>query len=295
MDRFEAALGSRPRSALLQTRQGPLQYCAHGDGPALLAIHGGMGGYDQSLLLAEALLGRSSGRRVIALSRPGYLGSPLGDCLTPEAQADLYAEVLDALGVEKATVAAVSAGGLSALQFAIRHPSRCAALVLVSACSGRLSTPPAILSRLRVMRLLALIPGLPTLLRSRVRNSPERALTRSIPDAATRARVLAHPDASRLMLALQDSVFDALSRRIAGTINDVERFATQETLPLERIAAPTLVIHGAADGIVTPRHGQRVADAVPESEMLSIPDGTHVALFTHLDIVRARVATFLGT
>ena len=144
------------------------------------------------------------------------------------------------------------------------------------------------------MRLLALIPGLSALLRSRVRRSPERAMTRSIPDAATRASVLAHPDAGRLMLSLQDSVFDALPRRIAGTINDIERFAALEPIPFERILAPTLVVHGTADKIVAPAHGESVANAVPGAELMSIPGGRHVALVTHLDLVRARVAAFLG-
>jgi len=40
--------------------------------------------------------------RVIAVSRPGYLGTPLADGETPEAQADLYAALLDTLGIARA-------------------------------------------------------------------------------------------------------------------------------------------------------------------------------------------------
>jgi pimeloyl-ACP methyl ester carboxylesterase len=43
------------------------------------------------------------------------------------------ASLLDLLGIERVAVVGVSAGGLSALQFALRHPGRTAALVLVAA------------------------------------------------------------------------------------------------------------------------------------------------------------------
>src|SRR5262245_38660028 len=126
---------------------GPLEYVMRGEGPTVLALHGGMGGFDQSQLLARALLGERTGHRVIAVSRPGYLGTPLYISPTPEEQADLYAQMLDRLRIDSAVAVAVSAGGPSALQFALRHPDRCRALILVSCCTGKLDVPPEILSR----------------------------------------------------------------------------------------------------------------------------------------------------
>jgi hypothetical protein len=41
--------------ATLNTGRGPVEYVAWGEGPAVLAIHGAMGGYDQSALLAETI------------------------------------------------------------------------------------------------------------------------------------------------------------------------------------------------------------------------------------------------
>ena len=46
-------------------------------------------------------------------------------------QADAYAELLDHIGVQQVFVVGVSAGAWSSLQFAIRHPRRCRALVLM--------------------------------------------------------------------------------------------------------------------------------------------------------------------
>src|SRR5688572_25188150 len=114
----------------LTTTLGAVEHVVAGEGAPVLALHGAMGGWDQSLLLASTLdLTRF---RALALSRPGYLGTPLAAGRTPEAQADLYAATLDALGVARTAVIAVSGGGPSAIRFALRHRERCWALVLVS-------------------------------------------------------------------------------------------------------------------------------------------------------------------
>ncbi|MBP0573359.1 alpha/beta hydrolase, partial [Mycobacterium tuberculosis] len=128
-----------PRPELVLTAAGAVEAAIAGDGPAFVALHGGMGGYDQSWLLAAALLAEPDRHRVVALSRPGYLGTALALGTTPDAAADLIAAVLDTLGIDRAAVAAVSAGGPTALAFAARHPDRCRALVLVSCCTGPLA------------------------------------------------------------------------------------------------------------------------------------------------------------
>jgi len=48
------------------------------------------GSYDQSLPLAKAAIAAPS-YRALAISRPGYLGTPLASGPTPAAQADLCA------------------------------------------------------------------------------------------------------------------------------------------------------------------------------------------------------------
>jgi pimeloyl-ACP methyl ester carboxylesterase len=60
---------------IMQTRCGPIEYAVLGEGPPLLSVHGAGGGFDQGLDLAESLA--RSGFRVIAVSRFGYLRTPL--------------------------------------------------------------------------------------------------------------------------------------------------------------------------------------------------------------------------
>ena len=116
------------------TARGPVELFTDGDGPNVLALHGAMGGWDQSLLLAHTL---APGFRALAISRPGYLGTPLLSGAAPEQQADLCAALLDALGLERVIVMAVSGGGVMALPFAAKYPARVEKLVLVSTFAGK--------------------------------------------------------------------------------------------------------------------------------------------------------------
>ena len=114
-------------NTVVTTAKGPVEYARIGEGPAVLCIHGGPGGYDQGLFLFGWLA--QAGFSVIAPSRPGYLGTPLTGGKTPAEQADLFAALLDALTIDKVAVVCGSAGGASGYAFSIRHPGRVTALV----------------------------------------------------------------------------------------------------------------------------------------------------------------------
>src|SRR5689334_7078708 len=114
-------------STVTQTTFGALEYADRGQGVPLLMIHGTGGGFDQGLLFARRLL--EKGYRVISPSRFGYLRSSFPEDPSSANQADAFAELLDKLALDKVAVAGGSAGALSAIEFAIRHPDRCAALL----------------------------------------------------------------------------------------------------------------------------------------------------------------------
>lgn len=293
----EAGRVGAPKAAPVFHTQTPLGVVEHtddGDGPAFLALHGGMGGYDQSLLLTKTLLAAPTSQRVIALSRPGYLGAPLFSGATLDDDADLYAALLDRLGIDRAVVAAVSAGGPSAIAFAARHPERCAGLILVSTPSGRFESPDEVVKRLRHFKTLCRIPGVARFFAWANGRNPKKAAARSIRDPDTLRRTLDHAEAARLLFALQRSVFERLPERLPGTIADISALANLPPLPFHRISSPTLVIHGEADSVVPFSHGLRSAHEIAGAEFFEIPEGEHVCLFTHLDEVRRRVGAFLS-
>jgi pimeloyl-ACP methyl ester carboxylesterase len=134
-------------SQIAETRCGPIEYIARGDGPAVLFVHGAGGGFDQGLDFIEPLV--KSGLRVVLMSRFGYLRTPLPADASAAAQADAHACLLDALQIERAAVFGVSAGAPSSMQFALRHPQRTRALVLLVPAAyvprrgaASLKTPP---------------------------------------------------------------------------------------------------------------------------------------------------------
>src|SRR5438309_289123 len=88
-------------SRVIDTALGPVEYSMKGQGPAVLLVHGSPGGYDQSRAIAN--LFESDHFTFIAVSRPGYLRTPLHQ-KSPEEQADLYAALLDELGIQKAVI-----------------------------------------------------------------------------------------------------------------------------------------------------------------------------------------------
>ena len=94
------------------------------------------------------------------------------------------------------------------------------------------------------------------------------------------------------MKALQQSPFTELGRRLPGTLNDMEQFERMATLPLDQVTVPVLGIHGMADRVVPFEHGDR-ARLAPKGELMAIQGGEHVAIFTHLDAIRERVAGLL--
>jgi 2-hydroxy-6-oxonona-2,4-dienedioate hydrolase len=116
-------------SQIAEMSCGTIEYVVVGDGPPILAVHGAGGGYDHGMDFSARLV--QSGFRVIALSRLGYLRTPLPADASAAAQADAYACLLDALNIRRVAVIGLFAGAPSSMQFAIRHSERTTALVLM--------------------------------------------------------------------------------------------------------------------------------------------------------------------
>jgi pimeloyl-ACP methyl ester carboxylesterase len=166
-----------------------------------------------------------------------------------------------------------------------------AAAVLVSTCAGVITQ--RIPLAFHLMKLLARVPWFATRMRARAQRDPEANARRSIRDPELLARTLRDPVAWPLLKELQVSTMDQMARRLAGTENDI-RITRATTYPLERIAVPTLVVHGTVDRVVPlAQGGQQLAARIPGAELVQLEGGDHVAIFTHHAEVRARVTRFL--
>ncbi|MEW5791000.1 MAG: alpha/beta fold hydrolase [Pseudomonadota bacterium] len=275
-------------SQMAQTALGPVEYATVGEGPAVLVIHGASGGYDQGMVAARLMDGH--GLRLIAPSRPGYLRTPLSVGDTPARQADALAALLDALQIRTAAVAGISAGGPTALQFALRHPARCRGLVMMAAVSRRanflprLETPACQLAFCEP--LMNAVPYLvarwPVLLPPMLSANDPKLRTELIRDPDKFESILSFIRCGRMM-----------ESRKAGIRNDVAQIARLPELPLESVAVPTLALHGTADTVVSFDHAEHVAARVPGARLLPIVGGEHLFFASHPEVYLPPLLDFL--
>ncbi|HKK20766.1 MAG TPA: alpha/beta hydrolase [candidate division Zixibacteria bacterium] len=274
---------------LAHTPLGPIEYVEFGEGPAVVVIHGAMGGYDQSVILAQTI--GAAGYRYIAISRPGYLGTPMKSGRTPEQQGDLIAALLDELGIDRAGVMAVSGGGPSAIEFALRHSSKCAGLILVSTHADNAEVP--IPASFKIMKLLARLSWFARRFRKKAERDLRAVAGRSIQDKDILQRTVNDAETWPLFSTMLLSTFNQMGKRIAGTENDI-KISRTASYPLEELTVPVLVVHGTADRLVPFDKNAGTYEArVPNVEILAVEGGEHVSIFTHRNIVRPKVEEFI--
>lgn len=280
---------------LAHTSLGPVEYLLREDNHVdsmgtILAIHGAMGGYDQSDILGKSV--GPEGYRYISVSRPGYLQTPLQGRESPENQADLLAALLDDLGTNRAIVLAVSGGGYSALHFALRHPDRCEALILCSTVGGRNSAPIPLAFYL--MKLVARVPFVIRFMRNSFLKNIENGLKRSISHQDIVEKMMGDDQMMTFYKELTLSTMDRTTERIPGTLNDIK--VTQNTeYPLEDISVPTLIIHGTDDPVVPYNdNGRKLVERIQGAKLCLAERGEHMTIFTHNEQVKSAINSFLG-
>ncbi len=95
-------------------------------------------------------------------------------------------------------------------------------------------------------------------------------------------QIMADDDKERFTLDLALAANHSGPRR-AGYQNDARQFPAIESLQLERITAPCLIVHGTADSDVAPDYGSFAAARIPGADLVELAGGTHLALFVHPD------------
>jgi pimeloyl-ACP methyl ester carboxylesterase len=279
-------------SMIAETRCGPIEYAVVGEGTPVLMVHGAGGGYDQGLDIGAPLA--TGGRRIIAMSRFGYLRTPLAADASPAAQADAHACLLDALGIARAAIIGASAGAPSAMQFAMRHRDRCSALVLLVpvAYVPRPGGAPSISTPGGTRLLLDLALGSDFLFWTASRFGRRvaiRTLLGTPPEAVEHASA-----AERARVATMLEHILPVTARRAGLINELQIVSSIERYPLEDIAVPTLAIGVADDLYGTFDAAKYTAEHIAGARFVSYASGGHLCV-GHEDDVVAEIDEFLKT
>ncbi|HEY7416994.1 MAG TPA: alpha/beta hydrolase, partial [Ktedonobacteraceae bacterium] len=81
--------------------------------------------------------------------------------------------------------------------------------------------------------------------------------------------------------------------RRAGYENDLAQFAAIEHYPLEKITAPTLVVHGTKDEDVSFEHARLLLRMIPNATLLAIAGSGHEGFYTAARTVVPAIKNFL--
>ena len=243
-------------------------YRMAGSGPALLLLHG-IG--DSSASWEPLMADLARHHTVIA---PDLLGHGASDKPRADYAVAAYAngmrDLLDILGVERATVVGHSLGGGVAAQLSYQFPERCERLVLVaSGGAGRDVTP--------VLRLAAAPLA-------EVFMAPLHwTVARPVVQAAL--GVLGHlgndlgrdrEHVARILAALPDGDAQVAFTR---TLRSVVDWRGQVVTMLDRSylaeAVPTLLVWGDRDGVIPVAHAHRAHAAMPGSRLEIVEGAGH--------------------
>jgi len=269
---------------VIETKCGPIEYAVQGQGTPILSLHGAMGGVGQGLMLARIV--DPARFQVISMSRPGYRRTPMTSKKSFEMQADACAALLDALNIEKAAVLGISAGGPPAIQFALRYPERCTALILLSAAG------PGILSNLGSANLARMFDW--SLSSEFVLwllfKMPFRWMLRA---EGHRPEWLADPGTMSL---IKDLIADGLPLAgwKAGTLNDIGHAQTMKDWPLDAIEAPTLILQGERDTAIKLSAARFHAEHIRNAKLIVYEGATHFAVATHYREIGKAIMEFLS-
>lgn len=287
---------------IVYTKIGPVEYSINGEsGPYLIVMHGGPGGYDQTAALFSDMFGK--GLRILSWSRPGYLRTPLQDGRTYEDQADVAAALMDNLGISRAAVLGYSAGGPVAIHFSTKYPERVWALILECAVTQQwvissenirekiyfgylMYNDPFLWTSDVTGRLFPRLIGMSTI---EMESSLDKDATGQLMD-----NIMQDPRRVSVLTNMMRSMSPGELRK-DGMENDVEQLKNVKNLPLKRIKAPTLIIHGTDDADVSVADAALAADTIPDAKLFLVHGGFHVmALTDTIDEVTEERIMFLN-
>ena len=258
-----------------------------GDKPPLVLVHGlssYLGFWEYQLpVFAERY-------RVIALDLPGYGASGRPDApMTPPWYAEVVADWMTAVGVERAAVVGHSMGGQIAMTLALEHPERVEALVLAAPAGIEAFTPGAAQFMKAYWTETRALESSEVEVRAAfttaVFNKVDEGVERLIEE---RVRLAKH-EAFR-------GTSVAVSRSIAGMVDHPVRERLGE------LRAPTLLVYGTEDRMIpnpvfTGGRTRDIAEqghrAIPGSELVLIAGAGHTVHHDEPAIFNANVLDFL--
>lgn len=255
--------------------------------PPILFIHGASASlYDPMFSFLEKLRGRA---KLLFVDRPGHGNSDIGGKanILPDGQADAIAQLMKKRGVPRAIIVGHSFGGAIAASLAVRHPEMVAGLVFLS---------PAVYpweGGIAWYYTAANAPFTGPLFSTFI--APPAGLLAL--DQATRgvfapnSRPAGYVEATHSVAALRPRAFRHNAQEVAA-LNEWARGASSE---YRRITAPTVIITGDTDTIVSPEvHSRHLARDIRGSTLIVVHNLGHKSDYVASDLAIAAIEKVAG-
>jgi pimeloyl-ACP methyl ester carboxylesterase len=244
-----------------------------GDGTPLVLLHAFPLSSAMWLAQREGLAARF---RVLTPDLRGFGGSPLGaDEPSIDAMADDVAALLDAKSIDRAIIGGLSMGGYVTLAFCRRYPDRVLGSVLADTKATE-DAEPARAARIRIAERLESDGNASILL--------EDLLPRLVGPTTMRHRALVYGRVRGLVQSTPPLAAAWAQRAMAAR--------TDSTGALAEFRAPTLVLHGAEDAIISEQDARTMAEALPNAELIVIPGSGHLTAVEQPQLFNDAVTEF---
>ncbi|WP_322513954.1 alpha/beta hydrolase [Rhodopseudomonas palustris] len=256
--------------------------------PPIVMIHGA----SSNLGAMRVPLGDQLARRhrVLLIDRPGHGWSSRDDLAdsSPATQAQMIGEALDSLGVARAIVVVHSMAGALGARMALDQPQRVAGLVMLAPVThpwrGGVGTYNQVMTTPVVGPLLAHTVTLPLGLLLTEPGARSAFAPQTMPED--------YVDASATPLLLRPRAFLANS----WDLTTLKAAVAEQAARYPQITAPTVLIHGDADEIVSVDiHSRAFAAAVPQAKLIVLPDVGHMVQNAAPDLVQREIEALIAT
>lgn len=275
-----------PTGELVDVESGRLHVVQIGprdaSGPPIVLIHGATSSMETMRLPLGNMLAEK--HRVILIDRPGFGWSSRDDVSnsSPAMQARMIDETLEKLGIDQAIVVVHSLAGALGALMALDYPQRVAGLVMLAGVtypwSGGVGIYNKVVTTPVIGKLLAYTITLPlgyflTNMGGRTVFAPQIMPQGYIAQTAT--QLVLRP---RNFLA---NAWDLVTLKPA-VVAQASRYAD--------IKAPTVVITGSADTIVSPEiHSRQFAKTVPGAKLIVLPNVGHMVQNAAPDLIMREI------
>jgi pimeloyl-ACP methyl ester carboxylesterase len=238
----------------------------YGSGHPFLLLHGGAG--PQSMTGFAQQLAASEHAHVFVPTHPGFGGTARPDWLNSvRILAETYVALIDQLDLRDVTVIGSSIGGWIAAEMALRGSSRMRSFILIDAAGIAVEGQSVVDIFPLTMDELAKLS-------------------------------YHNPAAFRIDPA---TMTDIQKRNMAGNRQALAVYGGQPSMTdptllkrLGAITAPTLVLWGDSDGIVTPDYGRAYAAAIPTATFQLLSNAGHLPQIETPDQVLTAVRNFVN-